>query len=626
MNRTPRPSWLPQILLIVAGALAYADSFDGVFVFDDRMEIRGNPAIRSLWRPIEAMFGGPGLPRRPLPYLSFAINYALGGLDVSGYHVVNLAIHLAAAVVLYDIVRTTLAGPRLADRFGASAAPVALAVALVWVVHPLTTQAVTYIYQRMESMMSLFYLLTLACFMHGATASRQAPWLAASVACCAAGMACKEVMVTAPLLVLWYDRVFIGTRWRGTPGDRLRFHAALASTWLVLVAVVRSQAARYGELEKPQHSALSYALNQSAVILHYLRLVCLPRGLCLDYGWQERPLTQLIVPLAAIAALLMVVCWCVARRPAAGFLGGAFFLILAPSSSILPVDELAFEHRMYLPLAVVLTTLVLAADALLMGLARRWPQWRRGFHAVGVAAVAILAVTLAAMTWARNADYRSLVAMWQDVAAKAPRNAKAYENLGLALAEAGRLEESVAAFRQAIALGAAPPPAPPDWLAKVHGNLGASLIGLGRLDDAAAEYDEAVRLAPADYLTQVNRGIVAARRGDATLARQSFETAIELKPDDAPAYVNLGLVMEPVDPDAALRLFGRAVSLNPDYAPALAALGRCHLRRGRRSRAIEYLQQAVRLDPTLVAARRDLSEALAMPAASVPQPLPVANP
>ena len=193
--------------------LAYSNSFCGVFVFDDRLEIVKNPALERLWPPGGAMFGGQTMPARPLPYYTFAINYALHGTKVWGYHAVNLAIHLAAGLVLFGIVRRTLRMPRVPSRYAAAADGLALAAALLWVVHPLQTESVTYIYQRMESLMGLFYLLTLYCFLHSAASPRPWLWLGAAVLCCAAGMDSKEVMVTAPLLVLWYDRVFVARGW-----------------------------------------------------------------------------------------------------------------------------------------------------------------------------------------------------------------------------------------------------------------------------------------------------------------------------------------------------------------------------------------------------------------------------
>ncbi len=153
------------ILILAAGLWAYSNSFSGVFVLDDVRAIVQNETIRSL-TPIEQVLSPP--PRstvsgRPIANLSFAINYAISALDVRSYHVLNLLIHLACALTLFGVVRRTLQSSSLRASVGADATYVAAAVALIWVVHPLTTSAVAYVVQRVESLMSLFYLLTLYC-------------------------------------------------------------------------------------------------------------------------------------------------------------------------------------------------------------------------------------------------------------------------------------------------------------------------------------------------------------------------------------------------------------------------------------------------------------------------------
>ena len=394
-------AWLAATLLIGAGTLAYANSFSGVFVFDDRLEIVKNPALERLWPPGRAMLGGKTMPARPLPYYTFALNYALHSTSLWGYHAVNLAIHLAAGLVLFGLIRRTLAMPRVPPRYQTAADGLALAAALLWLVHPLQTESVTYIYQRMESLMGLFYLLTLYCFVRGAASPRPRLWLEAAVLCCAAGMGSKEVMVTAPLLVLWYDRVFVAADWRELFRRRWPFYAALAATWIIVVAVMRCQADLYRETDAASMpcTAWRYALNQPIVIWHYLRLAFFPRGLCLHYHWPgAATFAEMVVPGLALLALLAATAWCMVRQPALGFLAGSFFLVLSVTSSVVPVFDMIFEHRMYLSLAAVATLVVLGAFDVLSFLLPLPPgSWRRlCLHA---APAAVAAVALAATTY-----------------------------------------------------------------------------------------------------------------------------------------------------------------------------------------------------------------------------------
>src|ERR1022692_1539631 len=202
------------LMVVAAGLLAYHNSFTGPFIFDDFYSIEDNPTIHHLWPIWQTLspprIGAPTVEGRPLVNLSLAINYALGGYRLWGYHALNLTIHILAALTLFGIVRRTLLQPRLQERFGAAADGLALAVAVLWMVHPLQTESVTYIIQRAESLMGLFYLLTLYCFLRAAGAGGPGRfwWLAASVFACLLGMATKEVMVSAPLVVLLYDRTF----------------------------------------------------------------------------------------------------------------------------------------------------------------------------------------------------------------------------------------------------------------------------------------------------------------------------------------------------------------------------------------------------------------------------------
>jgi hypothetical protein len=227
------------VAIIVAVAAAYSNSFSGPFIFDDLSSIQDNEAIRSL-RSAEVLIppGKANVARRLLTNLSFAVNYAIGKLDVRSYHVVNLLIHLLAALALFGIVRRTLLLPALRDRFGRASTGLATAVALIWALHPLQTESVTYIVQRAESLMGLCYLLTLYAVIRGATSERPRPWYAAAVVVCALGMGAKEVMATAPIVVLLYDHAFLSGSFRETFHRRGALYLGLAATWAVLAAIL----------------------------------------------------------------------------------------------------------------------------------------------------------------------------------------------------------------------------------------------------------------------------------------------------------------------------------------------------------------------------------------------------
>ncbi len=330
---------------------------------------------------------------------------------VWGYHAFNLAIHILAGLTLYGIVRRTLLCPLLRERFGASAMRLALAVAVLWTVHPLQTEAVTYISERCESLMGLFYLLTLYCFIRGTGAQRSSWWFALSVVACLLGVASKEVMVTAPVMVLLYDRTFVSGSFRKAWTRHRWLYLGLAGAWVLLgwlMVGLHYRGAGYG-LGIPWWA---YALVECRTVAQYLWLALWPHPLVFDYG--EFAAIRHVGEVAPYAVLLAVMVAGVLvelkRRPAIGLVGAWFFLILAPTSSVVPISgQPMAEYRMYLPLAAVITLVVIGIDS------------RMGRRSTAV--FLALAVGLGFLATWRNEDYRTELSIWNDTVAKCPDNA-----------------------------------------------------------------------------------------------------------------------------------------------------------------------------------------------------------
>jgi len=313
-----------SLLILAATMLAYANSFSGPLVFDDLPWIEMNSHIRHLWplwNTLQPPHGAAGT-GRPVVCLTLALNYAVSGLHPWSYHLANLVTHASAALVLFGIVRRTLQGPRLRDRFGTHANGLAAAVAVCWAVHPLQTESVTYIIQRTESLMGLFLLLTLYCVIRGRDSPRRLGWYATAVVCCALGMGSKETMVVTPIIVLLYDRIFLANSWTELWKKRSVLYAGLAATWLILISlVIVNNALGGGLLGSPAVSWWRYAKNQFGAIAHYLRLTFWPDALCLDYGWQVSPLptSWKAIGVVLVAGLAAATGWALANVPPVGF-------------------------------------------------------------------------------------------------------------------------------------------------------------------------------------------------------------------------------------------------------------------------------------------------------------------
>ncbi len=338
---------LAAALIVLATVAAFSSSFAGPFVFDDQTSVVDNPTIHHLWviwQPLCPPRHGETVTGRPLLNLSFAINYAISGCKVWSYHVANLAIHILGALLLFGILRRTLLLPTMRDRWGAAALPLAFVVALLWAIHPLQTESVTYIVQRAESLVGLFYFLTLYLFIRGASVAGSGvrgqgrililppvAWYAGSVLACLLGMASKEVMISAPLVVLLYDRTFCAGSFREAWRRRYGFYLALAGTWLLLGWLVLSTST-LGTAIGPgtqQFTWWSYLLTQPGVIVHYLRLAVWPSELCLDYDWPPAStVAEVLLPATVVAGLFAATVWALLKRSAWGFFGAWFFAVL----------------------------------------------------------------------------------------------------------------------------------------------------------------------------------------------------------------------------------------------------------------------------------------------------------
>lgn len=594
--------WLAMALLVIAGLTCTANTYDNPFIFDDVDAIVDNPRIRTL--SPASIFGqdpvNTPLSGRPTATLSFALNHALGGLDVRGYHLINNLIHILAALTLFGLVRRTLLLPCFAPRFSKDATGYALAVALLWTVHPLQTAAVTYIVARTESLMGLCYLLTVYCAVRGFQAARPGKWYAAAVTACALGAGSKEVIVSAPLLVLVYDVLFGQQSWTGALRRRKGLYFALASTWVVILANQLHLPHAGGiRFDIPGLSPFDYLLTQVTVLVHYLRLSLWPAPLVLDS--QDWPLADALTP-DFILSLALILTLCAAtvaglrHRAWWSFAGIWFFAILAPTSSVIPLlGEIVDERRMYLPLAAVIVLLVFGGDALGRRIAAAL-SWRSNAARSALLAILTIATLLfGAMTWARNLDYRSGMTIWTDTVNKRPNNPRAREGLGKELMKEGRFAEAADQFR--TALGLSPPGQAPEDVAEFYSALGAALAETGDFSEAIRMHRRSIDLMGSKALMHHRLGNTFLRANDLPNAAQAFQEATRLAPDYYPAHGNLAMIlMQMGDLRGAEKHLQVVIRLSPDQGPALAMLANLRMAQGRAEEARALEMEAYRLE------------------------------
>jgi tetratricopeptide (TPR) repeat protein len=585
-------SWWRVALLLIAGAAIYGNSVTAPFIFDDSVSVVTNTSIRAWSSRIFAAGREVPTAGRPLVNASMAINYAIGGLDVRGYHLWNIGLHLLCAALLFALARRTLLHPRVPEWLRQRAANVALAIALIWMVHPLNSEVVDYVTERSESMMALAFLATVYVSARAIDSKHRGAWQALAVAASAAGMACKESMVTAPVVVVLYDATLVFNSPVQALRTRWRFYGALAATWLILAALLQTGARVHSAGFSTGVSPWTYLLNQTVMLVRYLRLAVWPTSLVVNYGWpRELTLADVLPDALVIVACLAATAFALWRRPMLGFLGGWFFLTLAPTSSILPIaTEVGAERRMYLPL------IALVALALI-GLTWLGERLARG-PAIAAALVATVATLLGAATMARNQEYASPLGLAETVLARWP-TPSAEAAVGQELAVAGRHEEAIARLRESA------PRFP-----RAYYHLGGELFNQGRFDEAVPALQEFVRLEPilaeaVPARTMMGRAFMLRKRwpeaeeqlrmvltmtsprdpahvtalgflADTLFAQQKFSQAqaayvayLDERPDDAGAVTNLAVSLSALGRlDEAVSAFRRAVEMNPRDAGA----------------------------------------------------------
>ena len=604
-------------LLIALTAIAYAPALRGPQLFDDRQAIQDNASITHF---ATALNPPPGTPvtGRPVVNVTLAFNYWLNavlGVDQSpdpggasktiSYHVVNIVFHILCGLLLFGIIRGTLRTDRIPARWRDHASVVSLGLTALWLLHPLQTEAVDYLIQRTELVVALCYLGTLYASIRAWDGSPR--WYAVSALACLLGMASKEVMVSAPIMVLLYDRAFHYSAWRDViaPAQRARrwFYGALAATWLLLIALL---------LTSPRGNTVGfnaampwyeYLHSQGWAIAHYLRLVLIPTTLSIDYDFHLVPhwrgLPGLI--LLGILAIAIVVAWTRANRWGwAAFLGSWFFLILAPSSSVVPIlTEIVAERRMYLPLAAVLVVLVVVVEWVVGGVRRMVERGRAGARPYGLPraslAVGLLAVAAVllfdGLTLERSGLYRDPEAIWRDAIAKVPNDARAWNNLGVIVANrptAGPMEAE-GFYRKAVELDSS--------YVQALVNVGMSDFEHGNKQEAEQRFRRALRLDSTSHFALGGLGTLLLDRGDTTDALPLMER-FAAGGAGSEFFATLGEVYLARHRGAdAAEAFRTALQQAPDRTDLVIFLGGLLLQQGHAAEAEPYLEEAVRRQP-----------------------------
>jgi Flp pilus assembly protein TadD len=585
-----------MLLVVVVGVLVYSNSLSGPFLFDDQSSILTNPTIRKLASfDVLAPSTAGVLASRPVVNLSFAVNYAIGGLSVRGYHAGNVGLHIAASLVLFLLVRLALTGPPFRDRFLPYADAVATTAALVWMVHPLQTEAVNYVTQRTELLMGLCYLATLYFAIRALRSTTPERWHLAAIVSCLIGGGSKESIATAPLMVVLYDRLFVFGSWRDALRTRGTLYAGLALSWVEVGVMATSRRNTAGF--DAGVSVWTYLLNQAVMITQYLKLTIWPYDLVLDYGIPRSfTLIEVLPQALLVVVLLMFTFAALVWKPWIGFCCAWVFVTLAPTSSFIPIaTEVGAERRMYLPLAGIIVAAV--ASAYWFAAKTQIPRLR----SIAAVATSVIVVWLGVVTVQRNREYASSSVVLETSVARWPHG-RARFNLAHVLRTEGRRAEAITQLRAAV------PDNPQAQYA-----LASDLYDRGEFAEAiqhARSFTLRKGVSAPDVVTARNLVALAlAQQGHLDSAVAELQAALSNDPENPDLHGNLAfLLLQQRKFERAREHYEAYLARRQGNAVVLTGLGNALGGLGRSSDAMKAYREALAFDPRYTEARARLEQ------------------
>lgn len=579
---------------IVLGVVIYSNTLEVPFYFDDIKKIKENPNIRMEQLNIDgiknSIWAEKSPSKRPVSYFSFALNYYFHQYDPKGYHVVNIIIHVINGILLFYFLRITLVLSGFRSPYLSAAAFFA---ALIWLVHPVQTQSVTYIVQRQNSLAAMFYLLSFLLYIRGRLAAKKAPgnpspylwWAGASIVWLLA-LGSKQTAATLPFFILLYEWFFF----RDLSREWLKHHLKYILGVVVLFGALAVLFSGVNPLEKfaalrdyanHQFTMGERVLTQFRVVIYYISLVLFPHParLNLDYDFPLShslldPVTTLL-SLGLILGLLLAAVLLAKRERLISFFIFWYFGNLVIESSIIPLAVI-YEHRLYLP--------SMALCLLFVFILYRYIKQGR-FVSI---ALSLVLVVLSVWTYQRNQVWRNPVTFWSDIVKKSGEKARPRNNLGNALYQAGRIDDSISQFRRALEIN-------PDY-AEAHNNLGLSLAGRGKMEEAIEHFNEALRINPDYGKAHYNLGTTYVHLGEWARAYQQFQEAIRLVPQYDKAYYNLAVLLARQGRlEEAVNNLLIAIRINPSNADAHIALGTIYRHQGKEEEARRHFREGSNL-------------------------------
>ena len=600
----------------------YGNSFDCSWHFDDAANITNNAAIhlKSLsWNEIkQTLFEGHRGARaspRPLAYLSFGLNYFFGGFDVFGYHLVNLLIHFVASLFLFLFVRAALNLDILKIRYGPYAYPVALLASVFWAVHPIQTQAVTYIVQRMTSLAGMFYLMSMFFYLKARTSAypgRAVVLFGSSLLAFLMALVSKENALLLLLSIGLFELLLIqATRsWSSAKKGKI-FIGILGVTSLIgfLWAYLTNEnvfSTILAGYEYRPFTLWQRLLTESRVIIFYLSLLIypIPERFSIIHGFPIS--TSMLNPDSTLLSVLFILgitgfLVVLARKhPLISFSFLFFFVNHLMESTILPL-ELAYEHRNYIPSMLFFVPFAIGYCSLLERFrAKRVMRFAVSFFGV------ITLVGFAHATYVRNLAWKNPETLWLDAAAKAHGESRVHHNLGAQYQGKGQAQKAIEAYEKALSLHKYQRKGEE---AAIYFNLGNLHRDLGSADKAEYFYQQAIKVDPNCYPALNSLAVLYERQGRMDAVLPLLRKALEVEPENSHASFNLGLFhLKNGEPEKAVPFFNIAMRDPGLQHSVLVSSGVAYKQMGQRGKAARLFERAIMTNAKDITPRLHLVE------------------
>ena len=653
---------IPAIVLILLGAIVYSNTFNVPFILDDETQIVRNPVIKDpkfILDPLKLKHDHHDFPNsqdyqgisrnRIIGYITFAVNYNINDLDVAGYHFVNLVIHVINSLLIYYLLIITFKTTYFMDATGEDHLNtcilynvISFFAAALFIVHPVQTQAVTYIVQRFTSLATTFYVLSFVLYakfrLSGSTPKAVIYYLL-SIMSAALAMMTKEISFTLPVLIALYEFILCN----GDFKKRLLYVAPFSLTMLIIpINLIQTgylsgnfiNSVSMAAQETTEISRFDYLITQFRVVITYIRLLFIPVWQNIDYDYTIfRSLIDVQVFTSLLFHLLII---CIAiylvirgRNKQNGYAllisFGVFWFYIANSveSSIIPIRDVIFEHRIYLPSIGFFIAIVTAVVSI-----RHTNIISHTYINKLMLFFTSIIVIFAVMTYSRNTLWQDEVGLWKDVVSKSPSKSRPYNMLGMSYYKKGLYEDAIRSYKKAIEIK-------PDYY-DAHNNLGIAFIKTGRFEEGTREiqtayakghydagryyiekgqYENAIRefklaIKGMPYYAEAHNdlGIVYGETGRFEEAKSEFKAVTMLDPDNPEGYNNLGKsYAELAQYDDAIKEFENAIKLNPKYAEAHYNLGITYKLQSRYDEALNQFNIVVKLIPNHSGAIKQLN-------------------